>query len=241
MIYIYLVKILALLILVRVLFHFLIKVIKKKTQIDFPYNDNMLRQNLFKLAVADLLHLPLGLLLFAVFFGLTWYGFLTPPILQQINAGEGPAFISLFAGTDIYSLLFCFVFGVVCNLLFFGFGFSVSVATTLIFPFFISTPGAALLIFGDMFGSWLRTFRNHNVQGFLLRFIGVALALVVFWVFGGYWRELLNSFQFNPFNPGERSIQVMTLVALLVGVDTLISMIAMHFYFQLIISRKSRP
>jgi hypothetical protein len=185
----------------------------------------------FGIGILDVASLGRLLLALSLAMAAAWAGQLTGWSIFFDNRGEPADILFLIASPDTLSLFVCFSVGLMLGWLFKGRGVGAILAVSLIFPFLISTPGAALLIFGEMAGGatrakqWTRIWYGRAAMALI--------TAVLFWVFGGFLHGALVAAQadlnLDLLRPEGRLIQVMILIGVLGVTDLVLTMTGLHF------------
>lgn len=195
----------------------------------------LFRSKLLALALADFRNVALAVIFAGLSYWLAISGWLTGLNELLGNHGEVSQIIIWFIDPSVLNLLAFFTLGFLSGFLTRSFGFSVLLAMTLLFPSLISAPGTCLLIFGEMTGQELSFFHRKIKDipngALLLRFLISSFTGLAFWAGGGVLREFLHKLELNPMLLSDRILEVIYLLALVVAVDTGLSMFSSHFYY----------
>lgn len=181
------------------------------------------RAKLFGVALINLTFLLPACLFLTIAYFAAINGFLTG--LQDWQNGNEIA-LTLSDPANL-SLLICLVVGAVSGIILRSFGYSIVLVMGLIFPFFISIPGAVFMMFGDFALGGSRKKRSANIWR-IRRFISL-FALLIFWGLLGTFHEALVVAGFGVDQPMERLEQVALLIGSLLFLDTIIAMFILHF------------
>jgi len=201
-----------------------------RTKISWEKKVGERRLRLLGFALSDLRELVFAVVLLLLSYQLADQGFFTGPYILIDHYGEPSMLVLWLVDKSLPSLLACFFLGVVLGLVFRNFGFSIPLAVAFIFPSFISAPGAALLVFGDLASVWFRS-KGYTRREVFLRGSSAVVSLILFWILGGFLRFIWQGFGLDPFRPLHHLLQSVYLLGVLIGFDTLLSMFIFHFYY----------
>ena len=143
------------------------------------------------------------------------------------QTGDPATLLLLLSSPDLGSLLLCVSLGFLSGVVGRGRGVGVLLVISLLFPFLISTPGAALLIYAEglvalvLAKEWRMIWRCRALVG--------CLAVVLFWIFGGWIRQAFVVLEFDIQRPEDRLVQVLGLWGILLFFDLSLTSVLLHF------------